>query len=104
RKIAYHPPCTLQNAPALRDRVAHILTRTGFQLTPVANRHLCCGSAGTYSIVQPAIAEELRSNKLVALNAGEPEAIVTANIGCQLHLHAASEKPVQHWIELLAGN
>lgn len=102
RKIAYHPPCTLQNTPALKDRVATILTHAGFQLTQVANRHLCCGSAGTYSILQPAIASELRANKLASLGAGQPEVIVTANIGCQLHLDSASDVPVRHWIELLA--
>lgn len=103
RKIAYHPPCTLQNAPALKDQVATILTHAGFQLTPVTDRHLCCGSAGTYSITQPTIANQLRTHKLDALNAGAPDAIVTANIGCQLHLDSASDIPVHHWIELLAG-
>src|SRR5699024_9729032 len=80
RKIAYHPPCTLQNAPALKDHVAEILRRAGFELTPVADKHLCCGSAGTYSLLQPEIAGQLRSNKLAALGAGQPETIVTANI------------------------
>lgn len=101
RRLAYHPPCTLQNTPALKDNVATILTRAGFELAPVADRHLCCGSAGTYSILQPTIARQLRSDKLDALTAGQPEAIVTANIGCQLYLANASAIPVRHWIEML---
>lgn len=102
RKVAYHPPCTLQNAPALHDHVATILTGAGFRLTPVADEHLCCGSAGTYSLLQPAMARQLRSNKLANLTADEPDVIVTANIGCQLHLDSAATVPVRHWIELLA--
>lgn len=101
RKVAYHPPCTLQNAPGLHDRVPDILTAAGYQLTPVPNAHLCCGSAGSYSILQPEIAGELRQDKLEALGQGGPEVIVTANVGCQLHLEAASGLPVRHWIELI---
>ena len=101
RKVAYHPPCTLQNAPGLHDNVAEILTQAGYQLTHVQDPHLCCGSAGTYSILQPTMANELRDNKLASLNAGAPDVIVTANIGCQLHLEAAAGIPVRHWIELL---
>lgn len=101
RRIAYHPPCTLQNAPGLHDHVAQILAQAGYELTPVKNSHLCCGSAGSYSILQPEMANRLRRNKLESLNAGAPEAIVTANIGCQLHLEAAAGVPVRHWIELL---
>lgn len=101
RKVAYHPPCTLQNAPKLHDHVAEILTGAGYELTHVRNRHLCCGSAGTYSILQPTMANELRANKLESLTAGQPDLIVTANIGCQLHLDSAAGVPVRHWIELL---
>ncbi len=101
RRVAYHPPCTLQNAPALQDHVGEILKQVGYELTPVPDKHLCCGSAGTYSILQPAMANELRQNKLTNLQSGSPEMIVTANIGCQLHLEAASGLPVRHWIELL---
>ena len=101
RQVAYHPPCTLQNAPQLHDNVAEILTQAGYQLTHVRDPHLCCGSAGTYSILQPTMANELRSNKLASLQAGDPDVIVTANIGCQLHLESAAGVPVRHWIELL---
>jgi|AntDeeMinimDraft_5_1070356.scaffolds.fasta_scaffold04080_2 glycolate oxidase iron-sulfur subunit len=101
RKVAYHPPCTLQNVPKLKDNVAVILAQAGYKLTHVRDSHLCCGSAGTYSILQPTMANQLRENKLESLTAEQPEVIVTANIGCQLHLEAAAGVPVRHWIELL---
>ena len=103
RPVAYHPPCTLQNAPGLQDRVAGVLQTAGFRLTPIRDKHLCCGSAGTYSILQPAMANRLRDDKLTNLQAGDPDTIVTANIGCQLHLGTAAGVPVRHWIELLDG-
>jgi len=99
--VAYHPPCTLQNAPGLHDNVAAVLSGAGYTLTHVRDPHLCCGSAGSYSILQPTIANRLREDKLTALGAGEPDVIVTANIGCQLHLEAAAGVPVRHWVELL---
>lgn len=102
QRVAYHPPCTLQNAPALHDNVAEILAGAGFRLTHVSNSHLCCGSAGSYSILQPDMANALRENKLSSLGAGKPDVIVTANIGCQMHLEAKAGVPVRHWIELLA--
>ncbi len=101
RKVAFHSPCTLQHGQQLNGVVESILSRVGFQLTPVSDAHLCCGSAGTYSILQPALAGRLRENKLDALQRGAPELIVTANVGCQLHLAGAAGVPVQHWIELL---
>jgi glycolate oxidase iron-sulfur subunit len=101
RKIAYHPPCTLQHGQKLPGLVEGVLRRLGLELLPVADTHLCCGSAGTYSLLQPEISIELRDRKLAALNAHEPEMIVTANIGCQCHLQSASPKPVMHWLELL---
>nr|WP_163502264.1 glycolate oxidase subunit GlcF [Halomonas socia] len=101
RKLAFHCPCTLQHAQKLGGAVEGVLTRLGFALTPVADAHLCCGSAGTYSITQPELATELRNNKLDALEAGQPETIVTANIGCQTHLAGAGRTPVRHWIEIV---
>ncbi|RRQ20649.1 glycolate oxidase subunit GlcF [Thiohalobacter thiocyanaticus] len=101
RRVAYHPPCTLQHGQQLPEIVEGILTRLGYQLTPVPDKHLCCGSAGTYSITQPALAAQLRDNKLAALDSGGPELIATANVGCQLHLQSESDRPVRHWIELL---
>ncbi len=102
RKVAYHPPCTLQHGQKLPGVVEGLLHRLGLELLPVADAHLCCGSAGTYSLLQPDIAGQLRDHKLAALNAHAPEVIVTANIGCQCHLQAGSSIPVMHWLELLA--
>jgi glycolate oxidase iron-sulfur subunit len=101
RKVAFHAPCTLQHAQKLANRVEPILSRLGFQLTAVPNAHLCCGSAGTYSLTQPELSTRLRDDKLVALRNGEPELIVTANVGCQLHLEAGAGEPVFHWLELI---
>lgn len=100
-RVAVHCPCTLQHAQKLGGAVESLMMRFGFELTPVADSHLCCGSAGTYSITEPTLARQLRDNKLDALEAGHPEAIVTANIGCQAHLNAADRTPVRHWIELV---
>ncbi|HEX9626708.1 MAG TPA: glycolate oxidase subunit GlcF [Acidiferrobacterales bacterium] len=100
-RVAFHSPCSLQHGLRLGGVVEDILTRAGFTLTPVADAHLCCGSAGTYSLLQGRLARELRRLKLAALSAGAPAVIATANIGCLTHLAAGSELPVQHWIELL---
>ena len=81
--------------------VESLLQRAGFELVPVADGHLCCGSAGTYSLLQPALSLRLRDDKLRALQSGQPELIATANIGCLHHLQAKSAVPVLHWIELL---
>ncbi|MEC5406814.1 glycolate oxidase subunit GlcF [Paraburkholderia sp. MPAMCS5] len=104
RKIAFHCPCTLQHAQKLGGAVESILQRLGFDLTAVPDAHLCCGSAGTYSITQPELAEKLRKNRLDALESGKPELIVTANIGCQTHLDGAGRTPVRHWIELVEAS
>lgn len=101
RRIAYHPPCTLQHGQQLTGSVEALLAQAGFELTAVAEKHLCCGSAGTYSILQPKIAGALKSRKLNNLQAGAPEMIVTANIGCLTHLQSGSTIPVRHWVELL---
>ncbi|MNN95200.1 Lactate utilization protein A [compost metagenome] len=78
-----------------------VLSRLGFHLTPVPDGHLCCGSAGSYSITQPELSRQLRDNKLNALESGQPQVIATANIGCQTHLDGAGRTPVRHWIELV---
>jgi glycolate oxidase iron-sulfur subunit len=101
RRIAYHPPCTLQHGQQLHGVGEAILTRLGVELTPVCDSHLCCGSAGTYSITQPEISNSLREKKLANLAAGEPEEILTANVGCIHHLAAGTQTRVRHWIELL---
>ena len=101
RKIAFHSPCTLQHAQGINGTVEQLLEMAGYELTTVANSHLCCGSAGTYSILQPELATALRDNKLGSLQAGQPDMIATANIGCLMHLNSHSPIPVRHWIECL---
>jgi glycolate oxidase iron-sulfur subunit len=101
QKIAFHSPCTLQHGLQLNGVVEDILKKVGYELTPVADAHLCCGSAGTYSILQPQLSKQLQHNKLRNLQTGHPEIIATANIGCQMHLAQKAEVPVKHWLELL---
>jgi glycolate oxidase iron-sulfur subunit len=100
-RLAFHCPCTLQHAQKLGGAVESVLSRLGFNLTAVPDGHLCCGSAGTYSITQPELSLQLRDNKMNALESGKPQVIVTANIGCQTHLDSAGRTPVRHWIELV---
>ena len=102
RRVAFHSPCTLQHGLKLRGIIEPLLERAGYSLTAVADGHLCCGSAGTYSLLQPAISRQLKANKLAALQANGPDVIVTANIGCLMHLASGTDRPVRHWIELLA--
>ena len=100
-KLAFHSPCTLQHGLKIRGLIEATLLAAGDELTPVADSHLCCGSAGTYSVLQPELSGRLRDNKLAALNAGGPALVATANIGCLTHLQAGSPLPVRHWIELI---
>lgn len=101
RRIAFHAPCTLQHGQRLAGTVESVLTKLGFDLTEVRDAHLCCGSAGTYSLLQPELSRRLRDAKLANLERPGPELIATANVGCQLHLQSAAGVPVKHWIELL---
>jgi len=101
RNIAFHPPCTLQHGQKITGIVETILKRCEFKLCQYPDSHLCCGSAGTYSIFQKEISSQLLNNKVNMINSANPEIITTANIGCQLHLESAAEIPVVHWIELL---
>nr|WP_314873568.1 glycolate oxidase subunit GlcF [uncultured Pseudomonas sp.] len=101
QRLAFHCPCTLQHALKLGGAVEAVLTRLGFSLTSVPDGHLCCGSAGTYSLTQPELARQLRDNRLDALESGKPQIIATANIGCQTHLDGAGRTPVRHWIEIV---
>lgn len=101
KRVAFHSPCTLQHGLKLTGTVETILQKAGFELTPVADAHLCCGSAGTYSILQAELSKQLLTNKLQALQALQPQVIATANIGCQMHLATAAKVRVVHWIELL---
>ena len=99
--VAFHSPCSLQHGLKRPGKVETLLTGLGFRLAPVIDSHLCCGSAGTYSVLQKDLSEQLLENKLKNLEAGKPTLIATANIGCLAHLQSATAIPVRHWIELL---
>jgi glycolate oxidase iron-sulfur subunit len=102
RRIALHVPCTLQHGQRQGGHPGRLLEAAGYELLPVVDAHLCCGSAGTYAILQSRLADELGANKVAALTSNGPELIATANVGCQLHLDGLSEIPVRHWLQLLA--
>jgi glycolate oxidase iron-sulfur subunit len=101
KRVAFHTPCTMQHGLGLAGIVEKLLTSVGYHLCQVADSHLCCGSAGTYSLLQPKISSELRHNKQQALTTDSPDVIATANIGCQMHIANGTSVPVVHWIELL---
>ncbi|MGE5641138.1 MAG: glycolate oxidase subunit GlcF [Clostridia bacterium] len=100
-RVAFQSPCTLQHGQRIRGSVEALLSAAGYELVPAGDAHLCCGSAGTYSILQPGLSRELRARKLERLEEGGPEVIATANIGCLSHLQGGTQTPVRHWIELL---
>ena len=102
-RVAWQAPCTLQHGQRINGTVERLLQRAGYELLPVVDSHLCCGSAGSYAALQPEISQALRTRKLAALLALEPDVIATANVGCQTHLGAATGVPVLHWLELVAG-
>jgi glycolate oxidase iron-sulfur subunit len=101
-RVAWHAPCSLQHGQQSEGVVESLLTNAGYALVPVQDAHLCCGSAGTYSVLQPVWAEQLRENKLRALQREAPDMIATANVGCQTHLAMGANTPVVHWIELVS--
>jgi len=101
RRIAFHSPCTYQHGLRLGGKIESLLADAGYELCPVSNPHLCCGSAGSYSLLQPDISSRLLTNKVESLEAGKPELIATANVGCQTHLMSGTRLPVVHWVELL---
>jgi glycolate oxidase iron-sulfur subunit len=101
QRVVFHPPCTLQHAMKVRGSVEALLSACGAQPLAFAEGHLCCGSAGTYSLLQPELATALRDRKLAALMEARPDLILSANIGCITHLATAAQVPVQHWIEWL---
>lgn len=101
KKIGFHVPCTLQHGQKITGVVESLLTVAGHTVLPVSESHLCCGSAGTYSLLEPEISGALRDRKLSHLSASQPDIIATANIGCLTHLQSGSAIPVKHWVELL---
>jgi glycolate oxidase iron-sulfur subunit len=102
-RIALHIPCTLQHGQRQGSHPARLLEAAGYELAKTRDDHLCCGSAGSYAILQPDLSEALGTNKVAALTGDEPELIATANVGCQMHLGAQAGIPVRHWVELLAA-
>lgn len=100
-RVAWHAPCTLQHGQKITGIVENLLAGAGYELVPVRDAHLCCGSAGSYSMLQPGIARELKQRKTAALMEHRPDVIATANIGCQVHLGEGSDVPVVHWLQLL---
>jgi glycolate oxidase iron-sulfur subunit len=100
-RLAFHSPCTLQHGQKITGVIEAMLTMAGFELTPIPDQHLCCGSAGTYSLLQKELSQQLLKNKINALESGAPAGIVTANIGCLTHLQSGTALQVRHWIELL---
>jgi glycolate oxidase iron-sulfur subunit len=101
-KLAFHPPCTLQHGQKLKGGVETHLRALGFDVSVAMNEsHLCCGSAGTYSVLQPEIAYQLRDRKLSHLDQIKPQTIISANIGCITHLQSGTDVPVRHWVEVL---
>lgn len=98
-RVVFHPPCTLQHAQRIRGTVEAMLTKLGATVLPFPESHLCCGSAGTYSVLQPVLSSQLRERKLNALTAQQPDVILSANIGCITHLAGATQTPIRHWIE-----
>jgi glycolate oxidase iron-sulfur subunit len=104
QRISFHAPCTLQHGQKITGVVEALLTVAGHTVVPVSESHLCCGSAGTYSLLEPEISTQLRDRKLGHLSAPQPEVIASANIGCLAHLQSGTSIPVKHWVELLAGS
>ncbi len=104
QRIAYHAPCTLTHGHKQADALFQQLCSLGYQLDIPQGAHLCCGSAGTYSLLQPKISRQLQHNKINALNACSPDIIITANVGCEHHLDSASDTPVRHWVEVVADD
>jgi glycolate oxidase iron-sulfur subunit len=100
-RIAFHSPCSLQHGLQIRGKVEDLLAAAGFELTSVPDSHLCCGSAGTYSILQRELSQKLLKNKVNALESGTPALLATANIGCLTHIQSGTALAVRHWIELL---
>ena len=104
KKIAFQIPCTMQHSTHSASAVRDCLVAVGYELTAVPEQHLCCGSAGSYSLLQAEISERLLENKLAALESGQPEFIVTGNIGCHMHLSRRAKRPVYHWLEAMVSN
>ena len=100
-RVTYHPPCTMQHGQKIRGHVEALLGNLGVTVRLCQDSHLCCGSAGTYSMLQPELSLELRDRKLTNIAKTEPQEIVSGNVGCINHLQSGTDVPVRHWIELV---
>ena len=103
-RLSFHAPCTLQHGLKVHTKVESLLTKLGYQLNVIKDSHLCCGSAGSYSIFHPKISTQLLSNKISALEENKPEIIATSNIGCLTHLNSQAKQPVKHWLSVIYEN
>ncbi len=101
RRVAFHSPCTLQHGQQIRGVAESLLNAAGYTITHVPDGHICCGSAGTYSILQPELSQQLLANKVDNLESGQPDVIATANIGCLTHIQSGTPLRVRHWVELV---
>ena len=101
KRVAFLAPCSLQHGQQIKGTIENMLRDAGFELTRISDSHLCCGSAGTYSLLQPKLSEELLRRKITSIEENNPELIVSANIGCLTQLQSATKKKVIHWAELL---
>ena len=101
KTIAFHSPCTLQHGLKITEKVEAQLEKAGYKIVPIKDSHICCGSAGSYSLLQGELSNKLLQNKVTNLETLQPEIIATANIGCLMHLQSGTKIPVKHWIELL---
>jgi glycolate oxidase iron-sulfur subunit len=100
-RVVFHPPCTLQHGQQIRGSVEQLLSDFGAEVAPISDAHLCCGSAGTYSVLQPVLSKQLRDKKLAQIAQAAPTVVLSANIGCITHLQSGTPTPVLHWIEWL---
>ena len=100
-RVAFHSPCSLQHGLQIRGMIEALLTSAGCELTMVPDSHLCCGSAGTYSILQPVLSQQLLKNKVSALESDNPTLLATANIGCLTHIQSGTSLQVKHWVNIL---
>jgi len=103
KRVSFHAPCTLQHGQKVTGRVEKLLADAGYDIVDYPDSHLCCGAAGTYSILQHQLSKQLLNNKLTNLQQSEPDIIATANIGCLLHMRSGTDTPVVHWLQLISA-
>jgi glycolate oxidase iron-sulfur subunit len=100
-RVAYHAACSLQHGQQIKSAPKDLLKRAGFEVVEPTDSHLCCGSAGTYNLLQPEISDELKRRKVATLEAKSPQVIAAGNIGCMVQIGGGTDVPVVHTVELL---